>query len=60
MGPSVYIPLDEYRELNILKGRVESLFSYARKRGYLSIDDALLVLGYEQEEHGNVGEQDGT
>lgn len=51
----VVIPLDEYRALCSMEGRVNALRDLAKRNRYISVEDALSMLGFEEEEH-NAGE----
>lgn len=56
----VVIPLDEYRALCAMEGRVNALRYLANRNRYISIEDALGMLGFELEEEDmdNDGEPD--
>lgn len=43
----VPVPRDEYAALCALQGKVYSFEAMARKNRYMSIDDALVILGFE-------------
>lgn len=61
MGANIEIPVprDEYAVLCALQGKVYSFEAMARKNRYMSIDDALVILGFEPiEEEKNAGEPD--
>lgn len=61
MGENVEIPVprDEYAALCALQGKVYSFEAMARKNRYMSIDDALVILGFEPiEEEKDVGKPD--
>ena len=58
MGNEV-IPLDEYRALCSMEGRVNALRDLAKRNRYISVEDALSMLGFEEEEH-NAGESNGN
>lgn len=51
----VVIPLDEYRALCSMEGRVNALRDLAKRNRYISTEDTLSMLGFEEEEH-NAGE----
>ena len=51
----VVIPLDEYRALCSMEGRVNALRDLVKRNRYISTEDALSMLGFEEEEH-NAGE----
>lgn len=52
---TVVIQLDEYRALCSMEGRVNALRDLAKRNRYISVEDALSMLGFEEEEH-NAGE----
>ena len=55
----VPVPRDEYAALCALQGKVYSFEAMARKNRYMSIDDALVILGFEPiEEEKDVGKPD--
>lgn len=61
MGENIEIPVprDEYAALCALQGKVYSFEAMARKNRYMSIDDALVILGFEPiEEEKDVGKPD--
>ena len=61
MGENIKIPVprDEYAALCALQGKVYSFEAMARKNRYMSIDDALVILGFEPiEEEKDVGKPD--
>lgn len=56
----VPVPRDEYAALCALQGKVYSFEAMARKNRYMSIDDALVILGFEPiEEEKNAREPHG-
>lgn len=56
----VPVPRDEYAALCALQGKVYSFEAMARKNRYMSIDDALVILGFEPiEEDKNAREPHG-
>lgn len=62
MGENIKIPVprDEYAALCALQGKVYSFEAMARKNRYMSIDDALVILGFEPiEEEKNAREPHG-
>ena len=55
----ILVPRDEYAALCALQGKVYSFEAMARKNRYMSIDDALVILGFEPiEEEKDVGKPD--
>lgn len=55
----VPVPRDEYAALCALQGKVYSFEAMARKNRYMSIDDALVILGFEPiEEEKDAGKPD--
>ena len=56
---TVVIQLDEYRALCSMEGRVNALRDMAKRNRYISVEDALSMLGFEEEEH-NAGESNGN
>lgn len=56
----VPVPRDEYAALCALQGKVYSFEAMARKNRYMSIDDALVILGFEPiEDEKDAGEPHG-
>lgn len=57
---TVTIPRDEYDALIAIENNARALERLARKNGYMDIDDALVVLGFEPiEEEKDAGKQNG-
>lgn len=56
MESRVCIPLDEYRALCAMEGRVNALHDLVKEKQYVSIDEALIILGFEED--GNAGKSD--
>lgn len=44
MNMTVMIPVDEYRELCQMKGRVDAYLALMKRKGYVAADEALLIL----------------
>ena len=55
---TVVIQLDEYRALCSMEGRVNALRDMAKRNRYISVEDALSMLGFEEEDH--AGESNGN
>lgn len=57
---TVTIPRDEYDALIAIENNTRTLERLARKNGYMNIDDALVILGFEPiEEEKDAGKQNG-
>lgn len=56
MDGRVCITLDEYRALCAMEGRVNALRDLVKEKKYVGVDEALVILGFEEEEH--AGESD--
>lgn len=44
MNMTVTIPLDEYRELCLMKGRYDAYIALMKRKGYVAADEALMIL----------------
>lgn len=55
---TVVIQLDEYRALCSMEGRVNALRDLAKRNRYISVEDALSMLGFEEEDY--AGEPNGN
>lgn len=47
---TVTIGLDEYKALISMKGRVNALHDLIKRQKYTSVEDALIILGFEEPE----------